>query len=194
MRTRFRPSPCGRSSTSTDVRTLVFDCAPLSAFARARQLPMLDLLTVGEDRVTTTAVIEELKEGLLDYPELQDAIELRWLRVVPLDELEELRLFGEYARRLGSGVHDVGEATVLAWAESKGAVAFTDDEVAVQVGRERGVTVVRTLAVVARGVRRGVLVERDAESLVEDLLRAGGRYPFRAGSGFLAFAREKGLL
>lgn len=172
----------------------MFDCAPLSAFARARRLPMLDLLTAGDDRVTTTAVVEELKAGLLDYPELQEAIDLAWLKVVSLDELEELRLFGEYARRLGSGVHDVGEATVLAWAESKGAVAFTDDEVAVQVGRDRGVTVVRSLALVARGVKRGALTERDAESLVEDLIRGGGRYPFRAGSEFLAFAREKGLL
>jgi predicted nucleic acid-binding protein len=154
---------------------------------------MLDALTAGDDRVTTTAVIEELKGGLLDYPELQDAIDVPWLRVVALDELEELRLFGEYARRLGSGIHDVGEATVLAWAESKNAVAFTDDDVAVQVGRDRGVNVLRTLALVARGVRRGTLNELGAERLVDELIRAGGRYPFRAGE-FLAWAREVGLL
>ena len=33
----------------------------MSAFARARQLPMLDRLAGNDERVTTTAVIEELR-------------------------------------------------------------------------------------------------------------------------------------
>jgi len=172
---------------------LVFDSAPLSAFARARQLPMLDRLAGEDERVTTSAVIEELRAGLGDYPELQDAIDLPWLRVEPLDDLNELVLFGNYAQRFGSGAHDVGEATVLAFAEAHSATAFTDDEVAVQVGREHGVTVLRTLALVARGVRVRLLSEPEAERLMEDLIRAGGRYPFSGGE-FLAWARAKGLL
>lgn len=172
---------------------LVLDSAPLSAFARAKQLPMLDLLTSKDERVTTTAVIEELRAGLGDFPELQDAIDLPWLRVEPLNDLDELVLFGQYALRLGSGTHDVGEATVLAFAEAHGAVAFTDDQTAYQVGRERGVKVVRTLALVARGIRIGLLAEADAGGLVDALIDAGGRYPFRSGE-FLVWAREQGLL
>lgn len=172
---------------------LVLDSAPLSAFARANRLEQLDLLTAGDDRVTTSAVVEELREGLPIHPELQDALDLPWLRIERLTELEELRLFGEYARRLGSGTHDVGEATVLAWAEAHGATAFTDDEVAVQVGRDRGVEVKRTLALVARGARRGVLSNTDAQQLVDELLHAGARFPFGPGE-FIRWAREHDLL
>jgi predicted nucleic acid-binding protein len=171
----------------------VFDSAPLSAFARARQLPMLDSLAGADERVTTSAVIEELRAGLGEHPELQDAIDLPWPRVEPLAELPELVLFGKYAQRFGSGTHDVGEATVLAFAEAHGAIAFTDDQLAVQVGREHGVRVVRTLALVARGVRTNLVTEPEAERLVGDLIRAGGRFPFSGGE-FLAWARGEGLL
>ena len=52
---------------------------------------------------------------------------------------------------------------------------------------------VRTLALVARGVRTRLLNEEEAERLVDDLIRGGGRYPVRGGE-FLAWARGRGLL
>ena len=61
------------------------------------------------------------------------------------------------------------------------------------MGRERGVTVQRTLALVARGVRTGVLSVEEAEELVDDLLRCGTRFPLGKGD-FIAWARERGLL
>ena len=172
---------------------LVLDSAPLSTFARARQLPMLDRLLEKDERVTTAAVMEELRQGVSAHPELQDAIDLPWLHVENLANLKELRIFAEYVRRLGSGMHDIGEATVLAWAEARGATAFTDDDVAVQIGRERGVSVVRTLALVARGVRHHLLTESEADRLVNELLQAGGRFPFRPGE-FISWARDQGLV
>jgi predicted nucleic acid-binding protein len=90
-------------------------------------------------------------------------------------------------------IHDVGEASVLAWAEAHGAVAFTDDEAAVQAARDEGVEVRRTLAVVARGIKHGVLTDVQADRLVDDLLRGGGRFPFGAGE-FVRWAREQGIL
>ena len=104
----------------------VFDSAPLSCFARARQLPILDRLTAGNERVTTRAVIDEIRNGVARFPELQDVLDLAWLRVESADSLDELRLFAKYAQRLGSDVHDIGEASALAWAEAHGAIAFTD--------------------------------------------------------------------
>jgi predicted nucleic acid-binding protein len=154
---------------------------------------MLDRLTAGNERVTTRAVVEEIKKGVAAYRDLQDVIDLPWLRVVSADSLDELRLFAKYAARLGSGVHDVGEASVLAWAEAHGAIAFTDDEAAVQAGRDEGVEVRRTLAVVARGIKHGVLSDQEADRLVDELLRAGGRFPFGSGE-FVQWARENGLV
>ncbi len=105
----------------------------------------------------------------------------------------ELQLFAAYADRFGVGERDVGEASVLAWAEAHRAVAVTDDEVAVQVGRARGVEVKRTLSLVARGVREALLTEADADELVDALLAGGARFPFSAGQ-FLAWARANHLL
>jgi predicted nucleic acid-binding protein len=133
---------------------LVFDSAPLSCFARARKLPLLEQLTEGYERVTTRAVLDELSQGVSDYPELRSVSTLEWLQVEPVDGLDELRLFAQYAQRLGSDKHNVGEASVLAWAERHGAIAFTDDHVAVQLARERQVGVRRTLALVACGVKK----------------------------------------
>jgi predicted nucleic acid-binding protein len=171
---------------------LVFDSAPLSCFARARRLPLLEQLTEGDERVTTRAVLDEMSEGVHDHAELQNVLELAWLQVKAVDGLEELRLFAEYARRLGAGRHNIGEASVLAWAEAHSAVAFTDDEVAVQAGRERGVRVQRTLALVARGVRRELLSETEAHAVVDELRHGGARFPFGPGE-FIAWARQQGL-
>jgi hypothetical protein len=99
---------------------------------------MLDQLTAGAERVTTRAVMDEIRNGVASYPELQDVLELSWLRIESADSLDELRLFAKFAQRLGTDVHDVGEASVLAWAEAHGAIAFTDDEAAVQAGPGRG--------------------------------------------------------
>lgn len=175
------------------MRTLVFDSAPLSSFARALRLPLLDQLSNSYERVTTQAVLDELRVGLPNYPELSHALELPWVKVEKLDSLKELRTFAEYSRRFGSGRHDIGEATVLAWAEVHNATAFTDDEVAVQVGRERGVHVVRTLALVAEGVKSSILSEITASQLIDDLIRGGGRFPFGSGE-FMVWAQSHGLL
>src|SRR5688572_19484653 len=100
---------------------LVLDSAPLSCFARAGRLSFLDRLTQNDERVTTRAVLDELRQGVGDYPQLEEALNLSWLKVVPVDSLQELRIFADYARHLGSGKHDTGEASVLAWAEAHGA-------------------------------------------------------------------------
>lgn len=80
---------------------LVFDSAPLSCFARARQLSMLERLTAGDDRVTTHAVLDEIRNGIAVYPDLQGVLQLPWLRVVSGEGLAELKLFAWYAQRRG---------------------------------------------------------------------------------------------
>lgn len=105
--------------------TLVLDTAPLSAFARAGRLEVLDRLCGPDTRVTTSAVIHELRAGVSLHPQLEQATELAWLRVERLDTLEELSLFATYVARFGSTDRDLGEASVLAWAEAHRATAVT---------------------------------------------------------------------
>ncbi len=172
---------------------LVFDSAPLSCFARARQLSMLERLTAGDDRVTTHAVLDEIRNGIAVYPDLQGVLQLPWLRVVSGEGLAELKLFAWYAQRLGAGDHDIGEASVLAWAQAHGATPFTDDQAAYQAGREQGILPMRTLGLVCRGVRTGVLAEPEAAHLIGELHAGGARFPVPPGE-FLAWARDRNLL
>jgi predicted nucleic acid-binding protein len=172
---------------------LALDSSPLSCFARCGRLPLLADLTQGYERVTTKAVINEIEQGCADHPRLQDALSLPWIELVRMDGLDELRLFAEYSRRLVVGVRNVGEASVLAWAEAHGGIALIDDQAAVSCGRERNVKVERTLAIVAKGVRLKLLSRGDAASLVDDLVRAGARFPC-TGEQFVGWATDKGLL
>jgi len=172
---------------------LVFDTSPLSCFTRADRLGLLKQLTDGFERVTTTAVMDEISNGCALYPVLEQALSLSWMKVVPVDGLDELVAFAEYSSRLVVGNHNVGEASVLAWAEVNGGIAVMDDQTAVSCGRERGVDVKRTLALIARGVRKGILQSSESSGLVDDLIRAGARYPC-TGSEFMQWASENGLL
>jgi predicted nucleic acid-binding protein len=144
--------------------------------------------------VTTRAVIGELKQGVEQHPEIGDAINLDWLRVVPCDELTELYLFAQYLNQLGNNERNAGEATVLAWAEAHGAAAYVDDQVACNVGRNRGVTVHRTLHLIVNAFRGDLLTEGAAQGLVQSLADTDARFPVAAAEDLFGWARSQGLL
>jgi predicted nucleic acid-binding protein len=149
--------------------TLVFDSTPLSHFARAGVLDVLEAISADHRRITTEAVSDELKAGVAEHPELAAIQELNWLEIVSSSSLEELRAFSEYARRLGSGPRNVGEASVLAWAEVNNAIAIVDERAGTNHGRERRVRVHGTLWLICEGYRKGLLGEAAAEGLVVSL-------------------------
>lgn len=142
----------------------------------------------------TQAVVEELRDGADLHPPIAVALETPWLEVVPLgDGLPELRVFSEYARRLGSGKRNIGEASVLTWAELNTATAIVDERAAVTLGRERGVRVHGSLWLVVRGYKCGHLDERAASNLVDALADTQAWFPC-SGEDLLEWARGVGLL
>jgi predicted nucleic acid-binding protein len=172
---------------------LIFDTGPLGWFAKAGRLDLLERLTSGWERTVPRAVLDELEAGVSKHPELERIQGLPWIERVAVDSLEELRAFAYYANRLGAGSRNIGEASVLAWAEVHGAAAFIDDQVAVQCGRDRGVEVHRTLATIASGVRDGLLSPGGAEEIVDQLRLAGAWFPCN-GAEFVSWARGAGIL
>jgi predicted nucleic acid-binding protein len=110
------------------MKAIVLDASVLSAFARAGEIALLGRILEDHDVVVTEAVVDELERGAARFPELREAARLPWIRRVGLRGLNELGVFAEYAKRLGSGPdRDVGEATVLAWAECHEAIAIVDE-------------------------------------------------------------------
>ena len=116
------------------------------------------------------------------------------LGTVACDGLETLYLVAQYLNRLGSSDRNAGEASVLAWAEANGAVAYVDDEAGCNTGRQRGVEVKRTLSLVVAGYRRGVFTEVRAQELIERLADYGARLPREAVQDLFGWARAQGLL
>jgi len=106
----------------------VFDAMGLSHFARAERLDVLRDLLVDKECWTTQVVLEEVRKGVTTYPALRAVLAADWIKVARLDTLDEIRLFALWARRLGSGERDLGEASVFAAAELRSATAITDDQ------------------------------------------------------------------
>jgi predicted nucleic acid-binding protein len=173
--------------------TIVFDTTPLSHFARARRLAELELITAGYRRVTTEAVRGELEDALAQHPEVDAVLSLPWLEVVSTGTLGELRVFAEYARRLGAGPRNVGEASVLAWAEVNTAIAIVDEQAARNHGRERHVEVHGSLWLICSGYRLGHLDQTTAEALVDALIATQMWFPCN-GASFFDWARHEGIL
>lgn len=173
--------------------TLAFDTSPLSHFARAGILSELAALTADDERVVVQAVADEIKAGIPKYPELSEVAALPWLVEVRVDSLQELRIFAQYARLLGSGARDIGEAATLAWSELNGATAIVDERAGTRLARQRGVEVHGTLWLIARGLRTDSISTRMAEDLVDQLNDTEAWFPCE-GATFLTWARENALL
>jgi hypothetical protein len=87
---------------STGPRRLVFDTTCLSHFARADRLDVLGDLLTGVESLVPHVVREEIRDGSPGYPELLQVLNLEWLRVVPLDNLDRLRRFTLWTNRVGA--------------------------------------------------------------------------------------------
>lgn len=171
---------------------MALDTSVLSPFARTGRLDLLERVLAEYAVVTTPEVLGELRDGLDAHPELIHAIRLPWLGEVAIDHLGPI--FAAYANRLGiTRDRNIGEVTVLTWAEANRAIAVLDDEKGRTIGKERGVQIKGSMWLLSRGIRLGTLTLSQACRLVEDF-RAIGKYLPCDGAGFERWAREAGLL
>lgn len=72
---------------------LVFDNTPLSHFARAGALPVLEAITSGFRCVASAEVIQELISGVSKHPALAAAVSLPWIEIAELSDAGEIVAF-----------------------------------------------------------------------------------------------------
>lgn len=160
---------------------LVFDTGPLSHFAEAQWLKILQALA--GDRAV---LIPRSSEGRS--------------RRRPIS----IRFSGRYSTRIGSRRTAVttstssslrpatrgdwrragrtsGNCGVLALAEARGHIAVIDDRVARHVGEENGVHVKGALALMCEGIQQGMLTVPLVSRIADDLLATEYRLPVRPG-------------
>ncbi|MCO6005537.1 DUF3368 domain-containing protein [Actinoallomurus purpureus] len=118
------------------------------------------------------------------------ALDLDWLKIERLDTIPELTGFYEWVKRLGSGERNLGEASVFAATELLGAIAVSDDQDAVRVGRKFGLKVHGTLWLLSLACRDGKLTEVNVGNLIDALRESGMRLPC-SGSEYSGWARSK---
>jgi predicted nucleic acid-binding protein len=111
------------------------------------------------------------------HPELTAVPQQGWLEVVSVGGLEGLGAFAAYARLLGSGARNVGEAETLAWAETNEAIAVVDEAAGRTAGGERGVEVHGTLWLIFEAYNAALLDRKPIEELVQRLADTDARFP-----------------
>ncbi|MGQ0520507.1 MAG: hypothetical protein ACT4PX_05050 [Actinomycetota bacterium] len=174
--------------------TLVFDNTPLSHFARAGRLDVLEKLVAPHRCLTPAEVTTEIHAGLSVHPGLAKVLSVQWIDVVELVEVEDVVAFARYKAELGGGPDkNNGEAAVLAWASVHGGIAIIDERAGSRIAQRDGIPVHGTLWLVANGLRTERLARQDAERIVDDLVATEMTLPVD-GAGFVTWAYEEGLL
>ena len=171
---------------------LVWDASPLHHAIKADRIDVLaDIARLHDGcprrNVTTVTVIDELQRHALPVSGLG------WLDVELVDGLPELTALIRWTERVSASDHNLGEATVLAWAEVHGAAAVIDDMDARRAARNAGMAVYGSLRLVANAVAAGRITAYAADRFVESLAASGARYPCQP-SRFSEWAKENGLL
>ena len=173
--------------------TLVFDTGPLSHFARAEWLEVLRAV-IGERRaVIPDAVVTELQRGAQEDHRLRAVLNADWIEQRELRTEPELRAFAGFASRLVSGQRNIGEAAVLALAETIPAQAVVDDNAAHKAAQRAGVSCTRTLALLCEAIGNDLLTIDLVSEIADDLITTEYRLPFKPGD-FANWAIENGLV
>jgi predicted nucleic acid-binding protein len=176
------------------VTPLVFDNTPLSHFARAGVLPVLESLVAKYQCITLAEVSRELLTGLPQHPALSAALALPWLEVRELTEIEEIVKFAGYKTELGGGIErNNGESAVLAWTAVHGGIALIDERAATRIAKRDGIEVHGTLWLVTNGIRGDVLSKEVAARIIDQLRDTDMSLPVD-GAGLLQWAEDQGLL
>ena len=175
------------------MNSLILNCTPLSHFARAKAISALETLLEEFTCYVITEVLEEIDKGTKLFPELDIIRKLTWLNEESLHSPEEMKLFTDYSRVLGTtSERNIGEAATLAWAEFNNAIALIDERAGTHLGKQRGVRVEGSLWFIVEGMKQGILSEMECRTLV-DTLAGSHMYLPCDGDSFIQWAHSEGL-
>ncbi len=144
---------------------LVFDAGPISHFARADILGVLKSVVGSRRAVVPQAVVAELRQGAYMNYRIQAALDADWLEHRAIETSIEIVSFAKFADLLVWDGRNIGEAAVLALAETMPARAVIDDRVACEVAKQEGIVFSRTLNLLCESVRSKLLTSREGTEI-----------------------------
>ncbi len=170
------------------------DTGPLSHFARAGWLGVLQMLAPGNVILIPDTVEREIQGACGVHTWLNQVFTHNWIQVAPIQTEAEIDAYSRYARRLvGDDGRNTGECGVLALAQTHGLVAIVDDYAGYKAGSSSGVRVRRTLGLLCDAVADGLLTLDTVSAVADSLLQTHYRLPFPPG-GFAQWAVESGRI
>ncbi len=179
--------------SSGDSTPFVFDTGPLSHFAKSGWLSILKAIIGGQPAIIPHAVVEELKLGAQSDPRIEPILDAKWIKHHVQDTDAEILAFARYEGILVSGHRNVGEASVLALAETLPAIAVIDDAAGRKAAAGAGIECRPTLRLLCDAISTGLLTLALVSALADDLLATEYRLPFKPGE-FERWAAEQGIL
>ena len=171
---------------------LVFDTGPLCHFAAAGWLGALKAVAGTRRAIIPETVVAELQQGARADPLLQQVLEASWIEHHVLTTEAEVQAYARYRRLLASGSRNLGEAAVLAVAETLPGTAVIDDAAGRKAAQTNNVALRPTLALLCDAIREELLTLPLVSELADDLLASKYRLPFKPG-GFETWAKENNM-
>lgn len=171
---------------------LVFDTGPLSHFARANILGVLKIVVGWRRAVVPEAVVMELREGLHVDSRLQTVLDADWLEQRAILTPAETEAYAMFSRRLVLRDRNVGDAAVLALAQTMPARAVIDDWDACDIARKEGVALSRTLNLLCEAIHSKHLTPDFVSDIADELIATEYRLPFGPGE-FKAWAARENI-
>jgi predicted nucleic acid-binding protein len=171
-------------------RHFVWDSSALHHVGKAGRLDVLGSFVTGTDtdpwaHYVTEVVVQELAKYGIEAP--------CWCTVVSATELTDVLEFARWAGLMSDGIHDLGEASVAAWAFTHNCVAVIDDRDARSVAVEHGCQAHGSLWLLCECIGNGTVDVHSASTFADSAKAAGARFPFEP-RGFQPWAVEVGLL
>jgi predicted nucleic acid-binding protein len=174
----------------SDPPTFAWDASALHHVGKAARLDVLGSFVSGPAdaqwrHLVTDVVADELGRYGLTVPQ--------WITIVEPVEFDDILSFGRWADILTDGIHDLGEASITAWAHPRHFTIIVDDRRARAVIEENGGLVHGSLWLLCESIKAGLVDLSTASSYADEVLAAGAYWPFKR-YGFVKWARSEGLL
>jgi predicted nucleic acid-binding protein len=154
---------------------LIFDTCVLSNFALIGHLGILEGLYARRAWVTDFVVLENLRgiqKGYPGLPEIPKALSAGWLRLVPIHEENDRRLFEQLSTAIGAG-----EASSIAAAKARGFVFACDDKLARREATLAGVRLTGTIGILIHAIRSKAVSLREANKILGRMRALGFHAP-----------------
>lgn len=147
----------------------IFDTSCLNYFALTGNAFLLEQRYQGHAFVSRH-VIQELRDGSKEHPELNAILAADWFEVLRLEEPEDLVEFNKLLRCLGHDKRNQGEAATIVLAKRFNIVAVIDELVGRNFALGFGIEITGIVGILARMARDGQLTEAGAWSVHQEMV------------------------